>query len=331
MNRSSLAVALCCTLLSTGQVHADITKEPGAKEFIAEMASRHRLDPGALDRLFRQIDIREEILRAISRPAEAKPWHEYRTIFLTETRIADGVRFWRDHADELARAEAEYGVPAEMIVAILGVETSYGRKQGSYRVVEALATLAFGYPRRASYFRGQLEQYLLMAHEEGIDPLEAVGSYAGAMGAPQFMPGSFRSYAVDFDGNGRRNLWNGTTDAIGSIANYFARHHWHRGEPVAVPVQVSGGVYRDLLRKGMKPHLPVSRLSEYGVATTTKLPSKLDAALIELEAKDGPEQWVVLNNFYVITRYNNSALYAMAAFQLSQAIRKAMNLDATAG
>ena len=259
----------------------------------------------------------------MSRPAEAKPWYAYRDIFVNNRRIRGGVKFWRTHAATLAEAERVYGVPPEIVVAIIGVETQYGGNMGSYRVLEALSTLAFDYPRRADYFRKELANYLLMTRAEGIDPLALRGSYAGAMGLGQFMPSSFLSYAVDFDGDGHRDLWGNPRDAIGSVANYFNKHGWRSGEQVTVPASVSGAGYSGLVsRKLSPPKDSVASLQAQGVSPRGPVSGSQAAMLLEFEGRNGPEYWLGFTNFYVITRYNHSRLYAMAVYQLSQEIRE---------
>ncbi len=310
------------SLLLIGSSHADLSQRDDVHAFVEEMSERHDFDRERLGSLFREVELRQDIISAISRPAEAKPWYKYRPIFLTESRIQQGVEFWSQHAGTLARAEAEYGVDPAVIVAIIGVETRYGQHQGSYRVMDSLSTLAFGYPPRAPFFRRQLEEFLLMAREERVDPLEFSGSYAGAMGQPQFIPSSFRAYAVDFDRDGRRDLWGNVEDVVGSVANYFARHRWQPGAPVAAPARVSGTEYRKLAEKGYRPNTPVAQLASYGVTAQAAFAPTAEAALVALETEQGEEHWVALHNFYVITRYNHSPLYAMAVYQLSQAIRE---------
>ncbi len=318
---------LLLVLLAAAASAAAATATPPAQvdrkavyEFIDEMARRHRFEPEALKSLFTQARLRREIVEAISRPAEAKPWHEYRPLFVTRQRIEGGLRFWRENAAILERAAREYGVPERIIVAIIGVETLYGKRQGRYRVLDSLATLAFAYPPRSRFFRSELEHYLLMTREENMDPLAQRGSYAGAMGMPQFISSSFRRYAVDFDGDGRRDLWNNPADAIGSVANYFKRHGWRPGEPVAIRVQVRGESWRELLAAGIRPRFSPAELRAAGVVLPEDTPPELRGALLELQGPDGPEYWVGWHNFYVVTRYNHSKLYAMAVHQLSQAI-----------
>ncbi len=297
-----------------------LPERPEVRAFVDRMAASHGFPREQLLDWFSRVRIREDILRAISNPAEAKPWHEYRQIFLTPDRIRGGAQFMRAHRPALQRAEATYGVPPEIVTAIMGVETRYGRYKGRYPVFEALSTLAFAYPRRSRFFAGELEQFLLLTREEGLDPLGVKGSYAGAMGGPQFISSSFRGYAVDFDGDGHRDLWTDPDDMIGSIAHYFARHGWRRGEPVAVPAQVSGDGAAGLLALGLRPQRTVAELVAAGVRPGTAVPGELPAALIALEGAGGTEYWLGFTNFYVITRYNHSPLYAMAVYQLSREI-----------
>jgi membrane-bound lytic murein transglycosylase B len=296
---------------------------PEAAQFIADMAQRHQLPPAEVRALLAQAEKQQSILDAIARPAEAKPWRDYRPIFVTRARIDGGVQFWADNADILGAAEQEFGVDARVIVAIIGVETRYGSNTGRYRVLDALATLAFDYPPRASFFRGELENYLLLVREEQVDALTAKGSYAGAMGQGQFIPSSYRNYAVDFDGDGKRDLWNSPRDILGSVANYLKVHGWQLGAPVVARASVDGEGYRALLEKGVKPHMPLRELAQHGVRAGTSADPDTEVALIELDGADGLEHWVVFNNFYVITRYNRSQLYAMAVHQLSEEIAAA--------
>lgn len=301
---------------------ADLTERPEVREFIDRMVANHDFARASLTETLQQARPRDDIIEAITRPAESKPWHEYRPIFVTDTRIERGADFWREHDEILARAQHTYGVPPEIVTAILGVETFYGRHKGGYRVLDSLVTLAFDYPRRSRFFLGELEEYLLLAREEDLDPLAIKGSYAGAMGKPQFIASSYRRYAVDFDGDDRKDLWDNTADAIGSIAHYLHRHGWQPQEPVTSPATVRGEAYRPLLEKGLRPHTPVKVLeARYGVSPVSTLPRDEPASVIELETESGHEHWIALNNFYVITRYNHSALYAMAVYQLGQEIK----------
>lgn len=295
---------------------------PDVQAFIDEQVSRHGFDRRELRNLFARVRMREDTIALITRPAErTKPWYEYREIFLDQARIDGGVEFWRQHRAALNRAEQVYGVSPEIIVAIIGVETRYGRITGRHGVLEALTTLAFDYPRRADFFRKELENYLLLTREEGIDPLSLQGSYAGAMGIGQFMPSSYRAYAVDFTGDGRRDLWTSPVDAIGSVANYLAEHGWRHNEPVVRSAMVQGNAYPAVLFEGSPPNRSVAELADYGVRAGSEVDSSLSAALLELEGRQGPLHWLAFSNFYVITRYNRSPLYAMAVYELAQAIR----------
>jgi membrane-bound lytic murein transglycosylase B len=308
------------TPLNPGQ---PLTQRTDVQAFIREMAARHGFNATQLRATFSRAQAQPSIIAAMSRPAEAKPWYAYREIFINPKRIQGGVQFWRTHAAALARAEQVYGVPPQIVVAIIGVETQYGGNMGKYRVFEALSTLAFGYPRRAAFFRKELESYLLLTRAEGIDPLTLRGSYAGAMGLGQFMPSSFLSYAVDFDGDGHRDLWNNPTDAIGSVANYFKKNGWRPGQPVATPASVSGARYPALVSERLSPpKSSVASLRSQGVAPREPVSDAQAAMLLEFVGRTGPEYWLGFDNFYAITRYNRSQLYALAVYQLSQAIRE---------
>lgn len=297
--------------------------------FVAEMRDRHGFDPDALGNLFAQVQSRTSIIEAISRPAEKTlAWHEYRARFLTERRVRRGVELAMEQADALQKAAA-IGVPAQVLLAIVGVETFYGEITGRHRVVDALATLAFDYAPRSSFFRGELEQFLLMTREESLDPLEPLGSYAGAMGRPQFMPTSFRAYAVDGDTDGRRDLWGNWSDVFSSVANYLKAHGWRPGEPVMVPAD-TGTANLDGLESGaLALNQTVQSLRDRGVKFDTFLPPEAPAVLIELSGAGGPEYRVGFANYYAITRYNRSALYASAVNDLAEAIAAAARPAAT--
>ncbi|KAF0192340.1 MAG: lytic murein transglycosylase B [Gammaproteobacteria bacterium] len=320
--RKFIPILAISVMSCAGAVTADgFTNRTDIQTFIDELVTRHGFERQSLKTLFDNTERRQDIIDAISRPAEAKPWHQYRPIFLNTQRISGGVEFWNQHAALLDKAEQVYGVPPEIVTAIIGVETRYGASTGRYRVMDSLATLAFDYPPRAAFFRGELEQFLLLAREEAADPLSIKGSYAGAMGQGQFISSSYRHYAVDFDGDGKRDLWNSTADAIGSVANYFHVHGWKPGEPVASRARVQGNAYKELVAQDLKPHTSLAQLQTQGVTASDTLPPDALAALIELETENGVEHWLGLDNFYVITRYNRSRLYAMAVYQLSQEIR----------
>ncbi len=264
----------------------------------------------------------QSILDAIARPAEkTKPWYEYRKIFLTEKRINGGVAFAREHAATLAEVSQRTGVPASLIVAVIGVETYYGRITGSYRVIDALATLAYDYPKRSPFFTQELQHFLVLAYNSGKDPLTLKGSYAGAMGFGQFMPSSYRAYARDFDDDGVADIWSNPDDAIFSVANYFVAHGW---QPGAAVIELANGDKADeaLFDAGLKPVTTVGELASQGLVPLQATDVSLPATPLRLEGADGPEYFVGLNNFYVITRYNHSAMYALSVWLLSQAINE---------
>ena len=325
--RKFLIIALVATGISTSYAQP-LANRPDVREFINTVSAEHRFDAGQLSAWFNAIQSRDDIIAKITRPAEkTKAWYEYRAIFLDQARIDNGVKFWRQHQAILDQAQLSYGVPAEIIVAILCVETRYGKITGRDGVLEALATLAFDYPRRADFFRSELEHYLLLTREERIDPLTLRGSYAGAMGLAQFMPSSYRAYAVDFDGDGRRDLWQNPADAIGSIGNYLHRHRWQPGEPIVLPAKVDQpnqpGI-KALLDQGLKPQLSVAELRAKGVTLLNKgsVNDQQLAILLALQGQNGMNYWLGFNNFYVITRYNRSPLYAMAVYELGQEVRR---------
>lgn len=290
-----------------------------AKKLIKDMVSKHGFDEAALVKLFSAAEKKDKILTAIAKPAEhVLEWSEYQDIFLTEKRIAEGKAFMQVNAKALADAEAKYGVPARIIAAIIGVETFYGTRKGTWRIIDALSTLAFDYPPRAKFFRGELEHFLLLAREQGFDPLTLEGSYAGAMGFGQFIPSSYRHYAVDFDGDKTADLFHNVNDAIGSVANYFAEHKWKYGEPVTFPLTLTGESWKPLVATKLKPIHKVSDLQAAGVPIPEGVKADADARLQRLLGKNGEEYWLTLHNFYVITRYNLSHMYAMAVYQLSE-------------
>lgn len=288
------------------------------QNFIGSVAGRRGLSAADLNRVFASAYSQPGVLAAIAKPYEAKPWYEYRKLFLTDTRVKNGRDFLQRNAAAFARAEQRYGVPREMLAAIIGIESSYGSNPGKYRVVESLATLGFDYPKRASFFLKELEEFLVLCRNEGIDPIKPMGSYAGAMGMPQFMPSSFRGYAADGDGDGKRDIWNNPADAIASVAKYFAANGWKSGGRIASHANVEGGSYRALLSRNVKPSHSLSQLAEHGVTPDGASAGDSAAALIELAGESGPDYWLGFHNFYVITRYNHSPLYAMAAYQLSE-------------
>ena len=316
----AIVASIASLMMSTTMINAETFSADETKAFAERMGARHNFDPAEIQSLLAKAQVLDSVLEAISRPAEGKAWHEYREIFIKPIRIERGADFFAENREALERAEKEFGVPPEIIVAIIGVETLYGEHTGRYRVLDSLATLGFRYPRRAKFFSTELEHFLLLAREEGLDPLGVTGSYAGAMGIPQFISSSYRSYAIDFDNDEVRNLLSSVEDAIGSVANYLKRHGWRRGDLITVPTSVQGDEYRVLLELGLEPQTMIADMKRNGVVVYGALADDKKAALLELELRDGVEHWIGLDNFYAITRYNHSALYAMAVFQLSQAI-----------
>ena len=307
---------------------APLGSQENVREFMAEMHLRHGFPPADLKRLFGKVHANAAVLKAI-RPAAVpelqRSWPRYRERFVNERRIRRGVSFWNENLPDLLRAEAHYGVPREIIVAIIGVETEYGRNMGKFGILEALATLAFNYPPRAPFFRDELEQFLLLARENNTDPIDYKGSYAGAMGIPQFMPSSQRRFATDFDGDSRIDLQGSRSDAIGSVARFLKLHGWQQDQPVALRASVSADPAA-WIAAGIKPAAPLRAMTEQGLGVADDRPAlgELPAALIDLVAPDqATEYWVGFDNFYVITRYNRSSFYAMAVFQLAEALRDA--------
>ncbi len=322
-----LSLLIWAMLVSIAQAGTNTSDNKAFERFAEQMASRHGFDARKIEHLLAQSARQDDILAAIAKPAEALPWYRYRPIFLQQSRIRQGVTFWEQNRVVLERAAQQYGVPPQIIVAILGVETRYGRYRGKHRVIDALRTLSFDYPPRSEFFRSELEQYLLLSREEGFDPLQPEGSYAGAMGIPQFISSSYRVYAVDFNRDGHRDLWDQPEDAIGSVANYFKAHGWRRDESVAVPASVAAEFQDRQAASQLKADSSVAELRKRGVVPKHTLPAKQPAGLVILEEKERPQYWVGLPNFYVITRYNHSALYAMAVYQLSRAISQRYGAD----
>ncbi len=328
-----LAVNLC--LIANGVQAGDYHSRDDVTAFAQEMQQRHGFEQQQVLALLAQADKKQKILDAIARPHEKTMlWKDYRKIFITDTRINGGVDFWLAHTDDLKIISERYKVAPEMIVAIIGIETSYGKNTGSYRVLDALATLTFDYPPRAAFFRQQLEEFLLLAREQKQDALTLTGSYAGAMGYGQFMPSSYRNFAVDFNGDGFADIWNNKQDAIASVAFYFHKHGWKAGEPVMARAHVTNGFDEELLGKGFKPKTSLLDLASRGVAPVVDgWDMNRKAVLTRQEGDYGTEYWLGFDNFYTITRYNNSSMYAMSAQQLSEAIaaQYAVKLKQSAG
>ena len=319
---ASLATLVAVLVFPAESGWSDYSTRAEVVDYVDGLVAEHGFDRAWLVDVFKGAEKSDEVIRKISKPAEkALAWHQYRDIFLTKKRIDLGVEFWKAHADALDAATHRYGVPAEMIAAIIGVETFYGRYLGSHRVIDSLATLAFDYPRRSEFFTGELTQFLLLVREEGKDPFEPVGSYAGAMGYGQFISSSYRNYAVDFDGDGLRDIWTNKTDAIGSVANYFARHGWKGETPPAVRIEIRDDRVLELADTGLELAHTVGELRKRGAVVPNAVGNAEKAALFTMELAEGKEYWLARHDFYVITRYNRSALYALAVVQLSEAIR----------
>lgn len=340
MSRTSLRLSAAAALVALSQAlipvvsHAATPNPPSyaqrqdVQDFINDLAKKDGLNKSAITQLMAGAQHQQSIIDAISKPAEhTMTWAKYRKIFITEDRVTRGVNFYNTHKSVLKRAEKTYGIPAEVIVAIIGVETRYGQNKGNYRVVDALATLGFDYAPRATFFRQQLREFFILGKEAGIDLNTATGSYAGAMGFPQFIPSSYRSFAVDFDSDNKTDLINNPVDAIGSVANYFRKHDWNTGEGVVKRARYSGAPEKmatldKLFNQSLKPDVKAGKLATLGLQPKTPLPPDMLVSPMRLEGSKGDQYWIGLNNFYVITRYNHSSLYAMAVHQLSQKIKE---------
>jgi len=326
LNRMKQIIMLAAVSILSASCLAQ--SHPGAEEFAARAAEEHGFDAAQTMELLGDARFKKSIVEAMTRPAEGKDWFEYRKIFLTEERIEGGVEFWREHEGLLSKAAETYGVEPEMIVAIIGVETYYGRITGGYRVLDALATLSFHYPEnlrdRSGYFSRELMNFMLLGKEENLPLREVKGSYAGAMGLGQFMPSSYLEYAVDLDGDGRRDLWSSVADATGSVANYLRRHGWEAGQPVTAQANVAEHANTEsVTRSSYKPERSLSDWAADGFTTGLDIPADTEAGVVRLREASGDSYWLTFDNFYVITRYNRSALYAMAVYDLSQAVRAA--------
>lgn len=322
-----ILLSVTAGMLLSLSAQASYLQHPDARIFTERMVSEHGFEGASVDALLEAAEKKQTIIDAMERPAEkVKPWKDYRKIFITEKRITEGVDFWRKNRAVLGEASRQYQVAPEVIVAIIGVETFYGRIKGSFRVIDALATLSFDYPPRSPFFTKQLEQFLLLAREQDQDPLTLMGSYAGAMGYGQFIPSSYRSFAVDFDGDGFADIWENKADAIGSVANYFAEHGWKMGETVVARARMKESFDEALLNQAGLDKT-VDELAEMGFTSEVPLSGCAKAIPVRLDGDNGLEYWLGLNNFYVITRYNRSLLYAMAVHELSQQILERVSED----
>lgn len=322
--RASVCLVLC-VLFAKSALAVEYHKTSEGRAFIETMAKDYGFDAGRVESLLAQARRQDSILEAISRPAEkTMEWHRYRQIFIKPERIEQGVSFLQEHKTAFERAEQEFGVPSSVLAAIIGVETWYGRYRGNHRVLDALATLAFDYPPRSRFFRSELVQYLLMTREQSLDPVSMTGSYAGAMGYGQFIASSYRNFAIDFDGDGVANIFDNPVDAIGSVANYFHAHDWRSGEPVAERLDTQS-LSSSLLTQGLKPTLTVADYQKAGVSVADGRRADAPARAIRLSGENEDELWLTYHNFYVITRYNHSHLYAMAVHQLSKALESSVS------
>lgn len=328
--KSLLCVAWLLTLGVEPAAAID-TKRSDVKEFIAHMVNSYGFKKRALRKLLRGAEFQPAIVEAMGRPAEkAKLWYEYRPIFLTERRIQEGVEFWTAHRQALDQASVHSGVAPEYLAAILGVETFYGRRTGTYRVLDALVTLSFEYPPRSKFFRDELEQFLLLTRDGRLDAKSVKGSYAGAMGVPQFMPSNYRRYAIDADANGRIDLWSDWPDVCASVGNYLKEHGWNAGEPVLGEATVAPEKAAELDGRKLALSETVGSLTAKGVNFDSPLPAEAPAILVAADEADGVHWRVGYNNFYVVTRYNHSVLYAMAVYELATAVKQRMLVNDSA-
>lgn len=298
---------------------ADGVTMPGIPEFIDEMVAKHNFKRAELEQVFDRARHIPTVIEAISRPATIRPWVEYRASFVNPERIRLGLKFWDKHQAALQDAEKEYGVPQEIILAVIGVETVYGLDVGTFVTLDALTTLAFDYPRRAKFFRSELENYLLLAREQQFDLLAIRGSYAGALGIPQFMPSSYRNFAVDFNGDRKVDLLREAKDAIGSVGSYLKGYGWIREQEIATRARLG----QPIGAGGIPAPRSVSEWVSAGVHAETGVSAEGSARLVDFTVEGGKEFWLVFNNFEVITRYNNSDYYAMSVYQLAQAVKEA--------
>lgn len=322
VSRYLLALLFALTSLSANATKAEVSPDI-YKDFIDKMVTEHQFDRVKLTALLNKSVVKESILKAMSSPAEKRlEWHSYRNIFLKPNRINGGIKFWQENKILLDAASKKYGVPAEIIVAIIGVETRYGSNTGSYKVLDSLTTLGFHFPKRAKFFQSELKHFLLLCREEGFDPYIPKGSYAGAMGKPQFISSSYRAYAVDGDGDNKRDLWGSQADIIYSVAHYFSKHGWKQAAPITQTTTVTDDSHKALLTRSLKPKHTLKQLAKHQVTTPNNITDDTIVRLLELKQKGHSEFWLTFHNFYVITRYNHSHLYAMAVYQLGQEIKK---------
>ncbi len=317
-------VAMSAVVIPAG----DYKNREDVQEFVNRLARDSDYTEAELIALFSQVKKQSHLFERLDRPAEKElQWHQYKNIFIKEKRIIRGIEFWRQYKNQLAEVSAKTGVPEQIIVAIIGVETFYGIYKGKDPVFDSLVTISFDYPKRAKFFTRELKEFLLLVKEQNLDPLKIKGSYAGAMGMPQFISSSYRAYAVDGDGDGQVNLFDNINDITASVANYFVRHGWQFGQAVAKPLTAIADNSVAKLEPGVKTNYKWSDLVDHGLTSKHRIEDETPVALVRLEQKKYPEYWAGLNNFYVITRYNHSELYAMAVYQLSVLIKAGMEAN----
>lgn len=319
--RPRLLLFFWCLLAPAASPAVPVDDYPYLHDMVDRLAREHGLDRGELVGIFEQVTLRPKVVEAMKRPAERLPWHRYRSFFINPAQISNGAEFWSTHRETLERAAQQTGVPPEIIVAVIGIETRYGTTLGSHPVLDSLTTLTLQYQRRREFFGKQLEHFLLLTHEESLDPFSIRGSYAGAIGIPQFMPSSYREYAVDFSGDGRADLVNQIDDAIGSVANYLSRFKWQDGGPVSVEISPAQPPASDFVNK-RRPNTTLEELRARGFDIGVEAADDAKAGVVRLDGDDGPLYRVVFGNFYVIMRYNPSILYAMAVHELSSAVKQ---------
>ena len=313
------ALALCCVVRSDAQTPPSDYRPLRAplEKFIAQMAYAHGFDIHALRALFAQVQVSQGVVKAIGAPSTNKTWYEFKPLFVDGGRISGGVKYWNENAGVLGRARSEFGIPEAVIVALIGIETRYGRNTGNYRVMDALSTLAFDWPARGDFFRGELEEFLLLCREQGWDPLSVKGSFAGAMGLAQFMPGSYRRHGTDYDGDGHIDLWANSSDVIGSVATYLHHFGWKEAQPIVAPARVESQDPKTLLDLGLKPSMTLEQWRLRGARPLTPMPDDLNASLFSLDLIGGPEYWFGFDNFYALLQYNRSRNYVMAIYELA--------------
>ncbi len=330
--RSLIVLCFTCITFVHGIVQADTSfvQRKEVQLFIDNMVKHHGFDRKELSLIMDNVQLQPQIIQSMEKPYEKKSWDVYKQLFLTPQRVQGGIEFWRANREVLEKAEQQYKVPANIIVAIIGVETLYGKHQGSYRVLDSLSTLAFNYPKRSQFFTKELSEYLLLCREHHVPPQQYLGSYAGAMGKPQFMPSSYRYYAADFDGNIKKDLMNDDAAVIASVANYFRKQGWQLNQGIAQPAIVEGTKYRTINAANKIALYDLEELAKAGVKPLTAAinpPAKV--GLVTLTTQTGQEFWLAYPNFYVITRYNTSPQYAMAVYLLSQQLKNQWLLATT--